>query len=327
MTSSAIYSLNNFSAYLHTPQIFVLDLSRASVSDVIEELIQIRTESTPNAYKQYFTLKKQLAKLEESFGITLMPEQVTDIFWSHFISFLINESHLALSSIRTICAQLKSILAWASRYSCRVAPSFDKYKVPSYKRTQIALTPDEVSHIAHFDISTIDRRPQHLRTLELVRDTFVLACSLGQRYSDIIRIEPENFDRNIFSITQQKTGNRARVDIDKMAIDKATVYRLLQKYNYKCPTTTDTTNFDKYIHELTKYIGGEFLEQIRYERKVNGIVETKYIEKWRLISSHTGRRTFATVNVLRGYSEAEIRRATGHTSSSSFEKYICYGDE
>lgn len=321
------YNANDFGVFLHQQQTFVLDLSKASVNEIIDELIKVRISTNPKADKQYFSLRKQLSNLETSFGITLMPEQITDIFWSHFISFLINEANLALSSIRTICAQLKSILAWASRYKCCVAPSFDKFKVPSYRRTQVALTPDEVSHIAHFDISTINRRPQHLRTLELVRDTFVLACSLGQRYSDIIRIEPDNFDRNIFSITQQKTGNRARVDIDKMAIDKTTVYRLLQKYNYKCPTTTDTTNFDKYIHELTKYIGGEFMEPIRYERKVNGIVETKYVEKWKLISSHTGRRTFATVNVLRGYAEAEIRRATGHSCSTSFERYICYGDE
>ena len=39
------------------------------------------------------------------------------------------------------------------------------------------------------------------------------------------------------------------------------------------------------------------------------------------------RRTFAANNILRGLKASEIRRATGHKSESSFEKYICYFDD
>jgi TonB-linked SusC/RagA family outer membrane protein len=56
-------------------------------------------------------------------------------------------------------------------------------------------------------------------------------------------------------------------------------------------------------------------------------LEVKYEPKWKLIGSHTARRTFSTNNVLRGLKTSEIRRATGHKSESSFEKYICYFDE
>lgn len=321
------YSANDFGAFLHQPQTFVLDLSSASVTECIDELIKVRVQSNPKAEKQYFSLRKHVYGIEDKFGITIMPNQVTDIFWSHFIAYLINEKHLALSSVRTICAQLKSVLSWASRYNCNVAPSYDNFSVPKYRKTQLSLTPDEVSHICHFDISSIKRRPQFLRTMERVRDTFVLGCSLGQRYSDLKRINRECFERNIFSIVQQKTGNKARVDIDKMAADKATVYRLLEKYDYKCPLAIDTTDFDKYLKELLQYIGGEFLESTKYERKVNGIVETTRTPKWKMISSHTCRRTFATINVLRGIPEAEIRRGTGHSSGSSFERYVCYQDD
>lgn len=321
------YNANEFGAFLHQPQAFVLDLSKASVIECINELIKVRLVSNPKAEKQYFSLRKHFSKLEDSFGITIMPNQITDIFWSHFVAFLINESHLALSSVRTICAQLRSVLAWSSRYNCNVAPSFDQIKIPKYRKQQISLTPDEVSHIYHFDISKINRRPQYLRTLEKVRDTFVLGCSLGQRYSDLKRINGDCFERNIFSIIQQKTGNRARVDIDKMAADKYTAYKLLEKYDYKCPLPIDTTDFDRYLKELLRYIGCEFLEEIKYERKVNSIVETISTPKWKMISSHTCRRTFATINVLRGYSEAEIRRGTGHSSGTSFERYICYNED
>lgn len=54
-----------------------------------------------------------------------------------------------------------------------------------------------------------------------------VSCNLGQRFSDMIRIDKSCFDRNIFTIFQQKTGNKARVDIDKMSIDKKTTYYIL----------------------------------------------------------------------------------------------------
>ena len=109
-----------------------------------------------------------------------------------------------------------------------------------------------------------------------------------------------------------------------MSIDERTTYKILEKYNYNPPLTTDISCYDKYLKELLQYVG--FDEEVKRETKVNGHVETKIYPKWKLIGSHTARRTFATVNVLRGHRLSEIRRATGHKSESSFEKYICYYD-
>ena len=71
---------------------------------------------------------------------------------------------------------------------------------------------------------------------------FVLLCNLGQRYSDIRRISPENFERNLFRIIQQKTGNKAVVDIDR------------------------------YLNSLLKEIGEEFNDTVITEVKVGGVV-------------------------------------------------------
>jgi integrase len=154
---------------------------------------------------------------------------------------------------------------------------------------------------------------------------FVLSCNLGQRFSDMVRIDRSCFDRNIFTILQQKTGAYARVDIERMSMDRKTTYEILEKYDYRPPLATEVTGYDRHLKELLQYIG--FNELVKQETKVNGQVEVKYEPKWRLIGSHTARRTFATNNILRGLKTSEIRRATGHKSESSFEKYICYFDE
>lgn len=320
------YTDAGFSAYLSISQnaVFTLDLSNASVIEIIKELIRMKSKMHPAYAKSYTTLLYHLKGLETQFRTTIMPHQITDIFWHNFIPYLLNKG-LALSSIKKACSQLRTALDWGAKYGAKVAPTFDVVNIPPYCRKQIALTPDEVSHIYHFDLSTIKRRPQHLKKLEEVRDMFVLSCNLGQRFSDMIRIDRTCFDRNIFFILQQKTGNTARVDIDRMSIDKNTTYAILEKYDYKSPITTDISNYDKYLKELLRHIG--FNELIKRETKINGHIEVKYEEKWKLIGSHTARRTFATNNVIRGFKTSEIRRATGHKSESAFEKYICYFDE
>ena len=154
---------------------------------------------------------------------------------------------------------------------------------------------------------------------------FVLSCNLGQRFSDMVRIDKTCFDRNLFTILQQKTGTYAKVDIERMSIDRNTTYKILEKYGYESPLKTDISNYDRYLKELFQYIG--FNELIKQETKVNGHIDIQYVPKWKLIGSHTSRRTFATNNIIRGLKTSEIRRATGHKSESAFEKYICYFDE
>ena len=320
------YTNSGFLSYLNQSKdtYFDLDLSNATMMEVVDELIKMKSMLSPHYAKSFSTLRHHLKRLELQFDCILMPHQITDIFWHNFIPFLTN-SGLALSSVKKVCSQLCTALNWGARHNARISPTYDLLKVPSYCRQQIALTPDEVSHIYHFDLSTIKRRPQHLRKLEQVRDMFVLSCNLGQRFSDMIRIDKSCFDRNIFTILQQKTGTHVKVDIERMSIDRNTTYAILEKYDYKSPLTSDLSCYDKYLKELLQYIG--FKELIKRETKVNGFVEVTYVPKWKLIGSHTARRTFVTNNILRGLKTTEIRRATGHRSDSAFEKYICYFDD
>lgn len=320
------YNAGDFAAYLATPQKFNLDLSDATVNEVIDAIIGYQKILNPKAHKQYSSLRKQMASIEQSFGVEIMPSQITDVFWSHFISWQVNVGKLALSTIKTNCGKLRSALSWASRHNCRVSPTFDFVKLPPYSHDAIALTPDEVSHIYHFDIGTIERRKQYRRTLERVRDMFVLSCNLGQRYSDMSRIDHSCFERNVFRIVQQKTGNVSRVDIDRMSLDRNTTYAILDKYGKTAPYPVDNTAYNHRIKWLLQHIGCEFNVPVKVEYKVNGLIEHKVVPKWKMITSHTARRTFITCNILRGFSEAEIRRASGHKTASAMDKYICYSD-
>lgn len=331
--SESVYGINNynqndFENFFRDPfHDLTIDLSDATLLEVIDSLISVKNKLSPSYGKHFSSLKFQLKNLQNDFKCVLMPYHVTDVFWCNFIPYLLSKG-LALSSIKTCCSQLKTAIGWAAKHNARISGSYDILKIPPYCHQQIALTMDEVSHIYHFDVSTIERNAQYRKHIERVKDMFVLSCNLGQRFSDMVRIDRTCFDRNIFTILQQKTGTHVRVDLERMALDKNTTYKILEKYDYYPPLKqkekSDISSYDRYVKQLLKYIGKEFDEQIKRETKINGHIKVEYYPKWKLISSHTGRRTFITNNVMRGYNAFEIMRASGHKTYTSFEKYLCY---
>ena len=300
---------------------FTINLRDRTLMEVIRAAIKAKTRMHPNYGKSLSCLVYNLEMLERDYRVTLMPVQVTDVFWSYFISFCQGRG-LKGSTIQTMCDQLRSVLNWAVRYNATVSPTYSDYKVPRASNQEVALTADEVSRVAYFDVDRFyaDKRKDYVENMRRVRDMFVLSCNLGQRHSDLVRIEPSCFERNIFSIVQQKTGNRAVVDIDQYAIDAKTTYRILKRYGYLAPYPANISNYNARIHRLLRDVGLD--DTVRIEERVNGKLAVETVPKWKLCSSHTGRRTFATINVLRGANIHDLKRATGHHDLRSLEGYV-----
>ena len=316
---------------------FALDLSQCSLVECINKMCDIKSRSHPKIRQNYRMLVRKVQEIEQQFHCTIMPTMITSVFWNYFIPFLANQK-LKYSTIGHVKANLIAVLNWSSKYGVKLNPSYSEVDIPNYIPSKISLTPDEISHIYHFKIGkdetynfrlkrVVKLRKNKIETLERVRDMFVLGCNLGQRYSDLIRISPENFKNGQFSIVQQKTGNKCFVPINTLSIDSKITWAILEKYNYHAPYTGDINNYNAYLHQLLHLIGEDFLEEVHIDNKINGVItrETKY--RYQLISSHSARRSFATINTLRNVPRNKILRATGHSSEKAFVRYICYDDD
>jgi hypothetical protein len=313
----------DFRAYLEKSlrDPFTINLKDRTLMEVIRASIKAKSRLHPNYGKNVSGLIYNLEAIENEYHVTLMPIQVTDVFWSYFIPFCQGRG-LKGSTIETMCQQLRSILNWAVKYNASVSPTYTDFNVPKAQSQEIALTADEVSRIAYFDIDRFyaDRRKDFRDTMKRVRDMFVLSCNLFQRHSDMVRISPECFDRSTFRITQQKTGNVAVVNIDKYAVDAKTTYRILEEYGYEAPYKADIGNYNYRLHVLLKDVGLDDL--VRIEEKRNGKMVVENLPKWKLISSHTARRTAITINVLRGHNVHSIKKCSGHTDLRVFDHYV-----
>ena len=332
-------SNNGFREYLASSMgnMFALDLTNCTVIECIDKMCEIKSRSHPKIKQDYRMLVNKLRSIEQQFGCTIMPAMISSVFWNHFVPFLADQK-LKYSTIGHIKTNLITVLNWSSKYGVKLNPSYAEVDIPNYIPSKISLTPDEISHIYHFKIGKEEtynfrqKKVQKLRknkieTLERVRDMFVLGCNLGQRYSDLVRISPENFRNGQFSIVQQKTGNKCFVPINSLSIDARITFAILEKYNYHAPYVGDINNYNSYLHQLLYHIGEDFLEEVHIDNKINGVITRETKRRYQLISSHSARRSFATINTLRNIPRSKILRATGHSSEKAFVRYICYDEE
>lgn len=315
--------MSGFQTYLENSlrNPFVIDLDGCSLKEVILACVKAKTRLHPNYRDNINCLLYNLKILEHDYRVTLQPIQVTDIFWGYFIAFCQGRG-LKNSTIATMCGQLRSILNWAMKYNAKVSPTYADIKIHKARNQEIALTADDVSRITYFDVERFyaNKRKDFRETMGRVRDMFVLSCNLFQRHSDMVRISPECFERNIFRIVQQKTGNLAVVNIDKYSVDAKTTYRLLEKYQYKAPYTAGIGNYNYALHKLMMDIG--FTDTIRIEERRNGVLHVECVPKWKMITSHTARRTAITIGVVRGHNIHNLKRCSGHTDLRVFDHYV-----
>lgn len=315
----------DFRAYLERSlrDPFTLNLKDCTLIEVIRACINAKSKMRPTYGEHLGTLLHNLRLLETEYRVVLHPIQVTDIFWGYFIGFCQGRG-LKTSTIATICNQLRSVLNWGVKYNVSVSPTYNDILIPKVHPAEIALTADEISHITYFDCDLFyaNRRSDYRDTMTKVRDMFVLSTMLFQRHSDMVRISPTCFDRNIFTIVQQKTGNRAVVDIDKYSIEPKTAYRLIEKYGGYAPYTSGIGNYNYALHQLMKDIG--FTENIRVEDRVGGKLVIEEVPKYKMVTSHTSRRSAISINVMRGHNITAIRRCSGHEDLRSLQTYVKY---
>src|SRR5690606_33104431 len=132
-----------------------------------------------------------------------------------------------------------------------------------------------------------------------------------QNYNDLTI---DKIEDGFIRIKQKKTGNRTTIPIMNRML------MILDKYNGSLPNSASNQQLNRVIKLVAKLAG---LTNIISVRKTNGNRET-YVDTplYSLISSHTARRTYATIMFKMGIPSMLIMAVTGHKTEKSFLKYI-----
>ncbi|WP_264565856.1 tyrosine-type recombinase/integrase [Flavobacterium sp. N3904] len=160
--------------------------------------------------------------------------------------------------------------------------------------------------------------------LDNARDWLIISCYTGQRVSDFmnfdkskIRIETNSKGKKVSLIefTQMKTKQNIALPLHPEVV------KILNKRKGEFPRPISDVNYNKYIKLVAlKANINELMEGSKLDGSINRKVKKVYT-KDELVTSHIGRRSFAT-NYYGVIPTPLIMSATGHQSEKMFLNYI-----
>ena len=197
----------------------------------------------------------------------------------------------------------------------------DSIRSKNVKTTKIYLSFEDLEKI---------EKTEYKGYLENAKDWLIISCYTGQRVSDFMRFTKEmiRYEKNkndgelkpLIEFTQKKTDKLMTVPLHKKVLE------ILKKRDGLFPSTVSDQKYNKYIklvcekaeiNELT--IGSKHLETEKGSkvfRKVDGTYN-----KWKLVTSHIGRRSFAS-NFYGEIPTTYLTYITGHSTEVMFLNYI-----
>lgn len=277
--------------------------------DLLDVYMKVRKSMLKTAtIKKYVTLSKHLNEFQKLYKFPLTLDSINSVrFYETYCAFLIDEKGHLNSSIAKDIKLIKTFLAWAVKSGYTTNNGFKVFKSKETRTDNvIVLSEDELSKLEGFDFSEFPH-------LDAVRDSFYLQCVTGLRHSDVRRIEPENVKEGNLTLWVQKTRQHLEIPLINSA------QRIFEKYKFKVPSISNQkTNL--HLKTIGRMVGIDEMVMTTSYSGVNEIRVTK--EKYKFICTHTARRTFITLSILKGMPIPLIKEITGHTSDREFSKYM-----
>lgn len=260
-----------------------------------------------STFKRYNVFFKLLVRFEAHMTERMMVDTLSSDFTKDFIQFGKKEKYSDNTIYRTIHF-VKTILNFAERKGIRTSVREIVVKRKKQNKEMITLTEKEILMIKSTTVPSV---------LEIAKDWLIISCYTGQRFSDFINFSSEQLveiEKKIcIKFTQQKTRKSVMLPLHPIVLN------ILNKYDDQFPRRMDINEYNNAIKEIAKLSN---LDELVNTRKRCGFRANDIeVEKWKAISSHIGRRSFAT-NFYGKIPTPLLMEATGHSTEQMFLKYI-----
>ncbi|OJZ13168.1 tyrosine-type recombinase/integrase [Sphingobacterium sp. 40-24] len=275
-----------------------------SVDNFIKSRIHLITSTTHKRYLVFFRLLKRFEGYQQKH---LMLDQVNGIFVQQFIAYGEAENY-SVSTIHRTIHFVRTVLNFLEKRGVRTfVYELELPKVKKINRA-ISLSEDEISKIKNIEV------PVHLKA---AKDWLVISCYTGQRVSDFMNFNLDMMEildgKPCLSFTQQKTQKSILLPLHPTALI------IMSNNGHRFPHKMTAQKYNEQIKEVTRLAGITTLVKVR---KRNGFRSSdQLIPKCEAITSHIGRRSFAT-NFYGKIPTALLMDATGHSTEQMFQRYI-----
>ena len=247
---------------------------------------------------------KVIRLLEEIVGHIPTWDDMTDEVLCDFVDEM-KDSELAISSVKTICAELKAVL------------NRNNERIPSSRYMSILSIRGETSQAVYLTWAEIDKILGYKVQSSLehfVHHCFCVELLTGARLADAEKMTVSNcdIDTNMLSYVPNKTPN---IVVNVPVDEKRNLRRILAD-RPKRGCSKDV--FNETVRRICKELNIDTLCTI------NKAGRTMTEPKYKFVSSHTARRSFATNLYLAGISIEDIALMMGHGKNiETTKRYIC----
>jgi integrase len=276
-----------------------------------------KREVKESTLKKCGVIKQLLLRYEADRKLTLYIKNINLHFKNDFENYCISEGY-ALNTIARAVRFIKTICNHAKANGVETHYQLDGVKAKYLKVDNIYLNETEIQQIENI-------APEKLTEgLENDRDWLLISCYCGQRISDFLRFHKSmiRYEKNkngdlkpLIEFTQVKTGKIMTIPLHHK------IMTILEKYDGNFPRKISDQKYNDNIKtvcqlaEINKSTHG-----VRFDPETKTKVEKDY-EKWELVSSHIGRRSFATNN-YGTIPTSFLMYVTGHATEAMFLTYI-----
>lgn len=220
------------------------------------------------------------------------------------------------STIRKKLDYLAWFLNWATDHGYNTNMSYKTFR-PTLKATQkkvIYLSKAELDQVRNLSI------PPAYSHLDAVRDVFLFCCFSGLRHSDVYNLRKNDIKGDHIEITTVKTADSISIELNSVTRSILEKYKNFEFAGNKVLPVIQNQPMNRELKELCRLAG--INEQVRITTYKGNQRKDEVKEKWELVGTHTGRRTFIVNCLSLGIPPNVVMKWTGHSDYKSMKPYI-----
>ena len=268
---------------------------------------------------KYKTIVLKLKSFQDSLKKRFLVKDVDMGFRDNFVKYLTQVDKINDNTAGRYISFVKTIVLDARKSGIDVSPQINDFKGFTVKPPIVTLNFEEIEKIKNTIYES--------NILDITRDWLLIGCFTGQRVSDLLRMNESMIHTvngfRFIELEQVKTKKTVQIPIHYE------VEAILEKRKGKFPPRfaktedSNSTMFNKNLKDVCQI--AEIDEEV--EGNLNNPETSRYeigkYPKWKLISSHSCRRSFCSnFYAKREYPTPLLMSVSGHSTESMFLEYI-----
>lgn len=287
-----------------------------------------RSEVKIGTYKSYQTAITFYKDFQEYDGKEITFDGIGMNFFNEVQKYAYNVKEYRLNTFAKRIKVLTTFLNWSFDQEFHQNRAHDRFTVKEEHIDLISLTPKELLSV----YGLVFDKNENSKRIDLARDKFCFACCVGLRVSDLTSllktsIKKDEVEKNgvnkefwIIETWTEKGNKKAKFPIPQMAIE--IYHKHKDSKGEELFESISDTHYRKYIKDCGELANIDEIITLRINRGPGKITYPKH-PKYKLMSTHTARKTMTDILMNLGVSSEIVKYMTTHLErkGGTFKRY------